>query len=178
VSSQSKVLLKAVAIAALLTAGGALLFRQLREVSRTGEHGARVWFYDLSEKRLYPVARETIPPHQGIGGVKGDGVRAVVVAPKGKGDSVTARRIAYLESYTSELKKLLDDVTAARAAHRVYPGRLPSRDSDFFGANTMVRRVGDTTWHAASSEEGRRIKTEWRAWRVSEGQPLVFCMPQ
>ena len=175
--NQTKTLLKSGVVAALLMTGGGLLFSRLREANRTGEEGAKVWFYDLSEKQLYSAARETIPPHKGIGGAKEDGVRAVVAAPKGKEYATTERRIAYLESYTPELKKLLEDVKAARIARRPYPGRLPSRDSDYFGSNTMVCRLGESIWHAASSAEGQRIMGEWRVWRSQDGQPLVLCVP-
>jgi hypothetical protein len=177
VSRRTKTFLKLAAAVLCLAAGGVLLFSRVRAASKVGEEGAQVWFYDQSEKRLYPASRDTIPPHRGIGGPKGDGVRAMVAAPKGEKDLPAKGRIAYLETYTPELKKLIDDVLAARAARRPYPGKLPSRDSDFFGANTLVRRPNEPAWHAAASEEGQRITAEWRTWRGPVGQPLVLCQP-
>ena len=131
-SSRTKSLLKLAAVVLCLVVGGGLLFSRVRKASRVGEEGAQVRFYDQSEKQLYPVSRDTIPPHKGIGGTKGDGVRAMVAAPKGDADAPAKRRIAYLETYTPELKQLLHDVIAARAARRPYPGKLPSRDGDYF----------------------------------------------
>ena len=158
-------------------AGAGLLFAQLRIATRVGEEDARIWFYDVSEKQLYAAPRDTIPPHSGIGGVKDDGVRAVVAAPKGEGSTASLRRIAYLETYTPELKRLLEEVRTARAQHRPLPFKVPSRDSDYFGTNTLVRRRNEPDWHAASSAEGQRIMNEWRAWKSANGGTLVLCLP-
>ena len=160
-----------------VVAGAGLLFARLRNATRVGEEGARIWFYDESEQKLYAVARDTIPPHSGIGGVKGDGVRAVVTAPKGEGNTESLRRIAYLETYTPQLKRLLEEVRTARAQHRPLPFKVPSRDSDYFGTNTLVRRLNEPDWHAASSAEGQRIMNEWRAWKSANGGTLVLCLP-
>ena len=86
--------LKLVAAVVCLVVGGGLFFSRLREGNRVGEEGARVWFYDESEKELYQVPRDTIPPHKGLAGARNDGVRAVVAAPKGGTRSASERRIA------------------------------------------------------------------------------------
>jgi hypothetical protein len=178
VSDQTKSFLKLAAAVMCLVLGGGLLFSRLRDASRVGEEGAQVWYYDESEKEIYPVARDTIPPHKGIGGPKGDGVRAVVAVPKGDAKSPSKRRVAYLETYRPELKKLLEDVRATRVARRAFPVPVPSRDSDYFGTNTVVRRPGEPDWHAVSSKEGQRIMSEWRTWQGPDGQPLVLCLPE
>jgi hypothetical protein len=176
-TDQTKSVLKLGVTLLCVIAGGGLLFARLRNATRTGEEGAQIWFYDESEKRLYPAARETIPPHAGVGGVKNDGVHAIVAAPKGETANASLRRIAYLETYTPELKQMLEDVRFARAQHRPLPFRIPSRDSDYFGTNTLVRRVNEPVWHPVSSPEGQRITAEWRGWQTTNGAPLVLCLP-
>ncbi|MBN1344694.1 MAG: hypothetical protein JXQ73_18525 [Phycisphaerae bacterium] len=150
---------------------------RLHYVLATGEEGLSVWFYDQSEQELYPVAKETIPPHEGIGGRADDGVRAVVVVAQADQNDPTKRQIAYLETYTPDLKRLLEDVRAARAAGRPYKGTIPSRESEFFQKNTMVRRAAEADWHESTSEEGLRITTEWRSWPCWAGSRPVVCTP-
>ena len=161
----------------LAVASGVFLFRQWRVAAQTGEAGASVWFYDQGEKRLYALPADTIPPHKGVGGAAGDGVRAIVVAFRAEQANPAKRRIAYLETYSPELAQLLQRVQAARAAHRPYAGPIPSRDSDFFQTNTLVRGPDDPTWQAANTREAQRIMAEWRSWRGPDYQPLVVCVP-
>ena len=155
----------------------AFVSKQVGGCRKTGEEGATTWFYDQSEKRLYEVSRNTIPPHKGIGGPSGDGVRAVVVAFRAEQGGPRKRRIAYLESYTPELKDLLEKVQAARASGQAFKGRIPARDSEYFQTNSLVKGLAETEWHASSSLEGRRAMTEWRSWRGPDGQPPVVCVP-
>ena len=54
----------------------------------------KAWFYDLSEKKLFVAERGLVPPIRGMNDAQEDGVRAVVVAPPGKCDEASARRIA------------------------------------------------------------------------------------
>lgn len=142
-----------------------------------GEEGARVWFYDQSERRLYEAPRDAVPPDKGVGGARGDGVRAVVIAFRGEEQDSAKRKIAYLETNTPELKAIFERVRAARGAGRPYQGPMPSRDSDFFRTNTLVRLVDEPTWHPLGSPEGRRITTEWQTLRSPGGQPPVICLP-
>ncbi len=144
---------------------------------RTGEEGAGVWFYDQSAKRLYAMPRDTLPPDKGIGGPSGDGVRAVVVAFRGEQNDPRKRRIAYLESYTPELKQLLDQIRTAHVSGQPFAGGVPARNSDFVQTNTLVKSVEDSAWHAASSPEGQRAMTAWRSWRGPDGQAPVICVP-
>lgn len=138
----------------------------------SGESGALVWFYDESEKQLYAAPVDIPPPHKGVGGSKNDGVRAFVVQ-LGSGDAKDprTRRIAYLQTYTPELKSLLDNVQAAHASGKPFTGKIPARDSDFFQTNTLVRREQDANWHPSNTPEAKRITTEWRSWRGSNGEP-------
>ena len=143
----------------------------------TGEEGALSYFYDESEKKLYAAPRDTIPPDDGIGGAPGDGVRAVVVACRGERDNPDKRRIAYLETYAPELKKIMGEIRAARIARRRYEGKMPKGDSPFVLRSTLVRRENESEWHDMSTPEGQRIVAEWQSWTCPDGHPPVVCMP-
>ena len=177
VNSQLKALLQVVAL--VLVAIGALVLAISRAGALwpTGEQRAGVWFYDLSEKQLYPAPINTIPPHQGIGGKRGDGVRAMVVAFGAGAKKSGERRIAYLETFRPELKDLLDRMQAARAAAKPFAGTPPARDSDLYQTNTLVRRLDDADWHPLDSPEAAKITAEWRAWRGAGGEKPVICVP-
>lgn len=148
-----------------------------RSAWATGEADLQVWFYDQSEQKLYKVAKDTISPHAGTGGPKNDGVRAVVVARQTKCGDPGKRRIAYLETYTPELKKMLEDVRAARGQGRTPDKPIPSGDSDYFDKNTLVRRPDESSWHDMTTPEARRIVAEWRDWRGPDGSSLAVCSP-
>jgi hypothetical protein len=155
----------------------AFVSKQVGGCRKTGEEGATTWFYDQSEKRLYEVPRDTLPPHRGIGGPSGDGVRAVVVAFRAEQSDPRKRRIAYLESYTPELKDMLERVHAARASGQAFKGRIPARDSEYIQTNSLVKGPAESVWHASNSPEGRWTMTEWRSWRGPDSQPPVVCVP-
>ena len=176
-SPQGRPFLKFAAAVVLALVAVAFISKQVGGCRKTGEEGATTWFYDQSEKRLYEVPRDTIPPHKGIGGPSGDGVRAVVVAFRVEQNDPRKRRIAYLETYTPEFKDLLDKVQAARASRQAFKGRIPSRDSEYFQTNCLVKGPEESEWHASSTPEGRRVMTEWRSWRGPDGQPPVVCVP-
>jgi hypothetical protein len=165
------------AAGALAVAGVAFVSERVGGFRKSGEEGGTTWFYDQSEKRLYKVPRDTIPPDKGIGGPSGDGVRAVVVAFRAEQDDPRKWRIAYLETCTPELKDLLAKVQAARANGQASVGGIPARDSDYFQTNSLVKGLDETEWHAISSPEGRRAMTAWRSWRGPDGQPPVVCVP-
>jgi hypothetical protein len=177
VSAHAKTLLRFVAALALAVTAVAFVGKRVGGVRKTGEEGAMTWFYDQSERRLYEVPRDTIPPHQGVGGRSGDGVRAVVVAFRAEQSDPRKRRIAYLETYTPALKGLLEKVQTARATGRTFKGRIPAHDSDYFQTNSLVKGPEETEWHESSSPEGRRAMTAWRSWRGPDGQPPVVCAP-
>ena len=176
-SLSTKTWLKVAAAVILAAIGVGFVASHLRAAWRSGEEGAKVWFYDQSEKRLYEAPRDTIPPEEGIGGPGGDGVRAVVVAFRGEQSDPRKRRIAYLETHTPALKELLDRARAAHAAGRAFMERIPPRDSDYFCTNTLVKRVEEAEWHLIGSSEGRAVMSEWRSWRGPDGQPPIVCVP-
>jgi hypothetical protein len=176
-NEKTRAMTKVAALAILVLGALALAVSRIRAGLATGEEGAAVWFYDQSEKQLYPVPRETIPPHVGIGGPSGDGVRAAVVACPCEQDDSRKRRIAYLETYTPELQRMLKDACAARLAGRPCSGPVPARDSEYFQINTLVRRADEDIWHTSASPEGQAIMTEWRRCRCADGQPPAVCVP-
>jgi hypothetical protein len=163
--------------------GGLCLTAVIMGVSRlrlslaVGEQGVQVWFYDESERKLYAVARDTIPPHEGIGGTTGDGVRAIVVACPADRDDASRRRIAYLETYAPELKRLQEDLRAARAAGRACGRPIPTGESGFFEKNTLVRRPDEPTWHDMTTPAARAIIRQSRSSPCPDGSSPLICSP-
>ena len=176
-SPQAGSFLKVAVAAALAIVAVAFVSKRVGGFRKTGEEGSTIWFYDQSERRLYEVPGDTIPPDKGIGGPGGDGVRAVVVAFRAQQSDPSKRRIAYLETCTPELKDLLEKLRAARASGQAFKARIPAHDSDYFQINSLVKGLEETEWHASSSSEGRRAMTAWRSWRGPDGQPQVACLP-
>lgn len=177
VTSETKNVVKLVAAAGLVVVAVGFAASRIGLFRKSGDAGAMAWFYDESEKRLYKTPRDTVPPDKGIGGPGGDGVRAVVVASDPSESNPAKLRIAYLETHTSSLKKILDGVRAAHLATRRFEGKIPPRDSTFYQENTLVRRENDTDWHTVNSTEGHKIVTEWRSWRGPDGQRPSICGP-
>jgi hypothetical protein len=174
---QLKSLPKLAAAVLLAAVAAGFVINRLNSARAAGDRDGQVWFYDESERRLYSVPNDTLPPHKGIGGRKDDGVRAIAVAFRGNQSDPRKPRIAYLQTYTPELKALLERVRAARAARQPFNAGIPSRDSDYFQTNTLVRRPEEDRWHPSSSAEGLTIMSAWRSWRGPDGQPPVVCVP-
>jgi hypothetical protein len=171
---------KSLQIAGLfLLAGGAIaiLAVQVKRYRRSGDAGLTVWFYDQSEKRLYEMPQDAVSPDRGVGGRSGDGVRAIVVAPRAEQKNPAKRRIAYLQEYTPELKNLLERIRAVRASGGEFQERMPPRNSEYFQTNTLVKRLNDVEWHRIDSPEGRMIISGWRSEAAPDGEPLVICPP-
>lgn len=176
-TSRTKIIIKMTALGGLLTVAMAMAVSQLHRFTATGEQGLQVWFYDQSERELYAVPRETIPPHKGIGGEKNDGVKAVVVADRTECGDGKRRRIAYLEICTPEHQRLVEGVRAARAEGRAYGEPIPEAESGFFEKNTLVRCVDDPKWYDMTTPEAKRIVNQWRSERGPNGKTLEVCTP-
>ena len=162
----------------LIVLGMGFVVSRINGFRKEGEEGARIWFYDQSEKRLYEVPRDTIPPDKGIGGPAGDGVRAVVITFPGEQSDPGKRRVAYLETFTPEFKELQERVRAARVSGRTFDGHVPARESDYFQTNSLVKLPEESEWHAISSPEGRRIISAWRSMSGPDGQHPLVCVPR
>ncbi len=165
---------KVALVVSLLSAATFLLSSRFRRFEVSGEEGAKVWFYDDSNKQLYPAPRDTLPPDSPR---HPTGVRAVVVNVPRPQAGAPERRIAYLETYTAELKTRLEKVKAAYASGQPIQGPPPERSSPFFLTNDLVRRPGESLWHIISSPEGQKITSEWRSWRGPEGQMPSVSLP-
>lgn len=170
-------ILKLASAGVLVVATLVFAIARFRVVGQTGEEGAQIYFYDESAQRLYAVPRDTLPPDRGIGGPGDDGVRAIVVAPRATPNDKDSQRIAYLEKYTPELRRVLAEIQAARAAGRAPTIPIPPAEGDFFQRNTLVRQVDDPTWYNMLAPEAERIVAEWRTWRSADGAALVVCVP-
>ncbi len=161
----SVVLLTALAVVFALT--------KVRHFRGDGEAGAKVWFYDQSAQRLYPAARDLIPPD----GSDDARVRAMVIGFQGLGNEMSQIKIAYLEKYSPELKMLLQREVAAHKAREPFTEKIPSRDSAYFQDNFLVKRPGEATWHTTGTDEARQIMAEWREWRGPAGQRPIISVP-
>ena len=169
--------MKIVAACGLLLAAGVIGATRWRGAFDNGEADPKVFFYDLSEKRLYTLPRGSVPPDKGIGGESEDGVHAVVVAPANAIKDESKRRIAYLETYTPELHEKLAAIAAAKKAGKGAGVKGPSGDDPFVLKNTLVRRENESEWHDMTTPEARKTISEWTAWRDESGKPLAVVTP-
>jgi hypothetical protein len=149
-------------IVALAAASWLLVFQTARFLHGNSSAN-RVWFYNESEKKLYAMPDTTIPPD------KGNGDRAMVVELGGE------QKIAYLLVYTPELKKTLDEVLQARVAGKVFDGKIPSSESEYFKTNTLVRSLDETNWYSSNTPQGSDIIHAWRSWRGPDGSAPRVC---
>jgi hypothetical protein len=154
-----------------LIAAAVLLYLKLRP-ARESQNGS-AYFYDLQEKKLFVAPQGSIPPINGINGVAGAGVRAIVVSPTGDASDKKNRQIAYLEEYTPELKELFEEVHKARLEGRSEEGRINRKD---VAPNTLVRRVQDNDWQPINSPQGKIIANEWNT-PGPDGRMPVVCSP-
>ena len=141
-----------------------MFVRFLRQDSGVAE---KTFFYDLSEKRLFAMSREALPPIRGIKSAEEVGVRAVVIATNGKPEDKAHRKIAYLEKYAPELKQHLEKVRDGKAE----PLPRGARDSYRF-----VKRLEDAEWHKVNTPEGEKILGEWNV-PGPDGKFPIVCVP-
>ena len=112
-----------------------------------------MYFYDLSEQKLYAEPRHSFAPLKGIGGESGDGVEAIVVrCPQCKEDK---QRIAYLKSHTPEYKQKREAAKSAGV-------QIEGLTRPWIAEQTLVRRLDESEWHKADSAEAAEILTSWR----------------
>lgn len=149
----------------LLGTAGWMIFSFLRSQAGPSE---KAYFYDLSEKKLFVASRELIPPIRGVNDATEDGVRAVVVSVTGDPKDASARRIAYLEKYSPELKT---EMESARAS-----GGSPAMGRGAAQQHRFVRRVEDAEWSSLATPGGEQIVNEWVTWGTNGASPAV-CAP-
>jgi hypothetical protein len=130
--------------------------------------GARIYFYDLSEKKLYPVPRDSFAPEKGIGGESGDGVEAIVVRCPQCG--AAGQRIAFLRTHTPEFKQRDEEGRRSGLG-------IPDITREYTSANTLVRPVDGTEWQKTSAKEGSKIVAGTKRRCATHGQWEEVCMP-
>ncbi len=169
----AKTLFKAGGAAVLIIVAACVLFREAGSIQGSNPDTTRLWFYIPATKQLYAASADTIPPDQH----NGDAVRAFVVSFDAAAKAPNSRKIVYLETFTPDLKDLLERIKAAHVARRIFDGTIPARGSSYFGSNTLVRRADEPDWHPVNTPEGRKIMAEWRTWRGPHGERPVACVP-
>jgi len=162
---QAGVALVLLATAALLTVS---FFR-----SRAGHSEGTIFFYDLSEQKLFAAPRDSVPPISGINNEAVDGVRAIVISTSGDPKDKQHRKIAYLEKYTPDLKARLEAVRQAQNAGQSTAGMIPH---GMMSANTLVRRPADTQWFVMNTPQGEQVVAEWNV-PGKDGKYPAVCVP-
>jgi len=152
-------------LAVLLLVGAGFGF--YRHFNRNSGVSEQLWFYDLSERKLFAAPRESLPPIRGLNNDEADAVRAVVICTSGNPDDSANRKIAYLEKYAPELRQNLE---LAREG-KVEP--LPTKIRNGY---RLVKNPDSETWHAANSPEGVKIMNGWNIAGPDGKQPVV-CAP-
>ena len=158
-------LAKLAAALILFGVAGYSAFGWLRQDSGVSE---KVFFYDLSEGKLFAGPRTAVPPIKGLNNAVRDAVRAVVISTNGNRADRSSWKIAYLEMYSPELKSQIE---AAQAA-----GTSPAMGGRLAQAHRFVRRLADPRWFSLSSPEGELIVNEWLTAGPGGG-PAVVCTP-
>jgi hypothetical protein len=133
---------------------------------RASKVGPQAFFYDLSKGQLFTADANLIPPIRGIDNAEEDGVKAVVIAPSP--NDKKNRKIAYLERFSPELKRDMEEARAKKTAPMI--SRAAAQSLRF------VRRATDSNWYPMVSPEGQRIVNEWTT-PGPDGLSPVVCTP-
>jgi hypothetical protein len=149
----------------LLGLAALLAFRFYRQNTEATE---KVFFYDLSEQKLFTGPRHQVPPIKGLHGAEEDAVRAVVVSTNGKVTDRHSWTIAYLEKYSAEAKRQLEQAQAG--------GAPPELSRTEILAHRFVKRLTDPQWFPMRTPEAERIVTEWAA-PGPDGVTPIACTP-
>lgn len=158
-----------VAAVLLLAVAGVRLVRFL---GQRGTPNEVAYFYDLSERKLFVAARTLLPPIRGINNDEMDGMRAIVISTTGNPSDKASHKIAYLETYSPELKRQLEAMRAGDESASNGP-RISRGAAQAF---TFVRRVSEETWHPSNSPEAEKVMTEWLV-PGPDGTMPVACTP-
>lgn len=166
-----KLILQFGLVAALLAVAAVLGFGYWH--NQTRDTTEKVYFYDLSQQKLFGAPRASVPPIAGLNGQADGAVRAIVVTPTGNPREKKQVTIAYLEKYTPEMKTLFDSLRQAEAAGKSTAGMIPH---GMVPRSTLVRRLNETKWHFMTSPEGERIVSGWNVPDANGRYPVV-CVP-
>lgn len=143
------------AVAGIVLLAGLAGVVAMRFFASAGGVGEEAFYFDESGGELFVADAGLRPPIRGVIGNEVDGVRAIVYVA-GADPSVGERRIAYLQTFTDELKAEYERWDAGQAEGR--PVQTKIDDRVYVSDNTLVRTVDDPTWHPSTSAEGRAIK--------------------
>ena len=137
------------------------------------EREALEYFYDESERKLFTTPIGSIPPIKGINDDQFDGVRAIVIAPKGQCGDESARRIAYLEKWSPQLKQQMEAAARAKAAGHAVPNFVGRSQRKF---HQFVRRADSPQWYTMNTDEAAKIMATLRT-KDAQGKIPEICMP-
>lgn len=130
--------------------------------------GEQAFFYDPSAERLFTAPASAVPPIRGVDGDEEDAVRAVVVSTTGNPRDRGSWQIAYLERYSPELKRQMEEAQATGGSPRIGRGAAQ--------AHRFVRRVEDAQWYPMYSPEAESIISGWLS-AGPNGGPATICTP-
>jgi len=141
----------------------------------SSEREALEYYYDESEQKLFtaPAGAGSIPPIKGINDNQLDGVRAIVIAPKGKRGDKSAHRIAYLEKWSPQLKQQMEAAIRAKAAGHSVPNLVDRSQRKF---HQFVRREDSAQWYSLNTDEAAKIMAVLRT-KDANGNTPDICMP-
>jgi hypothetical protein len=162
---QNMTVAKLVFAVVMLGVAGVLLWRFIYQRSDVSE---KAFFYDLSKQKLFTGPRTGVPPIKGVDDAQEDAVRAMVISTNGTPDDKASWTIAYLEMYSPELKRQMEEAQAT--------GSSPGMGRALAQSQRLVRRLVDSQWFPLSSPEGERIVTEW-AKPGPNGKVPIVCAP-
>lgn len=161
----TRTLIKAALAILMLGAAAFFFIRFLREDTGVSE---KAFFYDLTEQKLFTAPRTAVPPIKGIKGAEEAAVRAVVISTTGDPKDKSSWKVAYLEKYSSELKKQIETAQAT--------GNSPSMGRAQAQAHRFVRKISDSQWFPMDSPQGEAIVSDW-ATPGPNGVTPVVCAP-
>ena len=133
----------------------------------------KAFFYDLSAKQLFTAPHGSAPPIMGVSGPEEDGVRAIVISVSGNCADEKSRIVAYLETYTPELKR---QVEARKEAPAGAASPVPSIGRSEAQGFILVKRLEDSQWHPMTSPEAQKILEILSAPGPAGNLPAV-CVP-
>jgi len=156
--------IKVIVVVLLFAGAGFGFYRFFNKKSGVAEEA---YFYDLSEKKLFAAARESLPPIRGLNDAEEDAVRAVVICASGDPKNSANRTIAYLEKYAPELKQNIEEARTGKS------DAMPTKQRNGY---RLVSRPGDDKWHPSNTPEGQKIMTSWHV-AGTDGQYPTVCSP-
>ncbi len=137
------------------------------------EGEALEFFYDESEQKLFTAPTGSIPPIKGINDDQLDGVRAIVIAPKGQRDDESTHRIAYLEKWSPQLKQHMEAASKAKEAGHTVPNIVDRSQRKF---HQFVRRTDSPQWYTMNTDEAAKIMATLRT-KDAQGKIPDICTP-